>query len=176
MRLILYFLLMTTLSVQAAPQEFDNFSVTDEAYIEQVYDLEALLNQAEDRASHEGRFILQTSRTMIQNQEIILGSCWDYINAVYDRAGYPQKKRKTIYKSKQAGPYTDISAIEPGDWLYFINHSYNNVEHSAIFIEWIDINAKLALTVAYSGGNKTVPGRYKTYDLSSVYNIMRAKP
>lgn len=160
----------------AAPAEFTEVSITDDEEMAQVYDLEALLNQAEDRASPEGRFVLQTGRTMIENQEIVLGSCWDYINAVYDRAGYPQKKRKTIYKSKQPGPYTDIAAIEPGDWLYFINHSYNNVEHSAIFIEWIDSSSKLALTIAYSGGNKSVPGRYKTYDLSSVYNIMRAKP
>jgi hypothetical protein len=113
---------------------------------------------------------------MIEAEEVVIGSCWDYINTVYERAGYPQRSRVTVYKSKQPGPYTEIEVITPGDWLYFINHSYNDVEHSAIFVDWIDYDSKVALTIAYSGGNKNVPGRYKTYELSSVYNIMRPKP
>ena len=162
------------LNLWAAPQEF-TLSETDFELSPMVYDLEELLKIANARASPEGRLVLETAVSMIDHQEIVIGSCWDYINAIYDRAGHLQRKRVTSFKSKQAGPYADLELTQPGDWLYFINHSYNDVEHSAVFVEWIDFNSKEALTIAYSGGNKPVPARYKSYDLSSVYNIIRAK-
>ncbi|MBL7996243.1 DUF2914 domain-containing protein, partial [bacterium] len=54
------------------------------------------------------------------------------------------------------------------------NHSYNNIEHSAIFIEWIDIENKIALMLSYGGESRREPARYIPYDLSSVYGITRA--
>ena len=32
-----------------------------------------------------------------------------------------------------------------------------------------------ALMISYAGGNQSLPARYKIYDLSSVYNILRPK-
>jgi hypothetical protein len=109
-------------------------------------------------------------------REIIQGSCWDYANAVYNRAGYPNRngQRITIFKGKKSGPYAAIALIEPGDFLYYINHSYYDVEHSAIFIEWIDIQRSTALMLSYGGEHRKAPARYRPYDLSSVYRIIRA--
>ncbi|MCK5898823.1 MAG: hypothetical protein KAG06_07110, partial [Methylococcales bacterium] len=61
---------------------------------------------AENKASQHGRKILQTGRQMtLVNQEIIRGGCWDYANAVYNRAGYT-KNRQVIFKgTKKKGPY-----------------------------------------------------------------------
>lgn len=139
-----------------------------------IDNLEEILNQAEDSSTTEGRKILEMSRLMIANSDIVLGSCWDYIDAVYIRAGYPQRNKATIFKSKLAGPYLDnIDMIAAGDWLYFINHSYGDVEHSGIFVAWTNYAEKEALLVSYSGGNQANPARYKKYIISSVYNIMR---
>lgn len=140
-----------------------------------IENLDEILDQAEREATPVGLNILVTGRNMINNSDVILGSCWDYIDGLYTRSGYPSKKRVTVYKSKLQGPYVDISKIEAGDWLYFINHSYGDVEHSAVFIAWTNIEKKEALMISYAGGNQAVPARYKTYDLSSVYNIIRGK-
>lgn len=140
-----------------------------------IDNLDEILDQAEDNATTEGRKILESTRLMITNQEIILGSCWDFINAAYDRAGFTSKFRQTVFKSKQQGPYADISEFQPGDWLYFINHSFGDVEHSSIFVAWTDKEKKIALMISYAGGNQAKPARYKTYDLRSVYNIIRGK-
>lgn len=170
-------LLLTLLLAIAAPVMASQFIMapTDLDLEQEIDNLEERLNLAEAKASVEGRLILQTGRLMIETQQIVLGSCWDYINAVYDRAGFLSRRRSIIFKSKQAGPYLMDDTIEPGDWLYFINHSYNDVEHSALFVDWIDFEAKIALTIAYAGGNRQKPARYKTYDLRSVYNIIRPK-
>lgn len=91
-----------------------------------------LIDRAESNASLGGRRILEASRAMIANREIIVGGCWDYINTVYQRAGYSANQRDTIFKSKLQGPYLQTERILPGDWLYFVNHSYGDTEHSAI--------------------------------------------
>lgn len=143
-----------------------------------IRDLEKILNQAEDDApTVEGRKILETARIMITNQEVVLGSCWDYINALYNRTGFPSKFRATVFKSKLVGPYVQVqqNIINQGDWLYFINHSYNNVEHSGVFVAWTNLAKNEALIISYAGGNQAKPARYKIYDLSSVYNIMRPR-
>lgn len=138
-------------------------------------EFEELIKHGEDRASAEGKKILVTAREMIENGDIVVGSCWDFVNAAYNKAGAKSPERDVIFKSKKTGPYAKHTDIEPGDWLYYINYSYNNVEHSAIFVEWIDYDNKEALMISYAGGNKKVVARYKSYDLSSVYHIMRAK-
>lgn len=125
----------------------------------------------------QGRNTLIMGRKMtLINKEIIPGGCWDYANEVYNRAGYPNqaRKRKTIFKSAKKGPYADISLIQAGDFLYYINHSYGDIEHSAIFIDWVDYNNKQALMLSYAGENRREPARYRSYDLSSVYRIIRA--
>ncbi|MCK6543078.1 DUF2914 domain-containing protein [bacterium] len=138
-------------------------------------DYTAMLTQAEETASADGKKILETGRTMtLTNAEILPGSCWDYANAVFDRAGYVWGKRETVFKSVKAGPFVDIEKIKNGDWLYYINHSYGDIEHSAIFVEWIDKENKLALMLSYGGENRQQPARYLPYDLRSVYGITRA--
>ena len=134
-----------------------------------------IMMDAMARASTSGRKVLETSNTMIENKALVVGGCWDYINAVYNRSGLPDKERDIIFKSKFKGPYADIALIEPGDWLYFVNHTYRDIEHSAIFIAWIDMDKKEALMVNYVGGNQKKPATYKRFVLDNVYNIFRGK-
>lgn len=124
-----------------------------------------------------GQKILKTGRHMaVVKKEIIRGSCWDYINAVYNRSGYPQSKRRYVVKGKKkSGPYAAPSKILPGDWLYYINHSYHGVEHSGIFVRWVNKKKRIGLILSYGGESRKKPGRYRNYDLSNVYTIIRAK-
>ncbi len=46
--------------------------------------------------------------------------------------------RVTLLKSKIDGPYADLSTIQAGDWLYFINYSFKESDHSGIFVDWTD--------------------------------------
>lgn len=141
-----------------------------------IANVDGVLDRAEQGATASGRDILITSRTMIADGEIVKGSCWDFTNAVFNQAHYPSKKRLTIFKSKMKGPYVDEKLIEAGDWLYYINHSYKKVDHSGIFVSWINFEKKIGLIASYVGGNKKTPARYQHYDLSNVYTIIRAKP
>ena len=132
---------------------------------------------AEKEASKGGGDILKKGREMALIDKVILpGSCWSWINTVYNDSGHPNKngKRKTVHKGKKSGPYVKSSQIEAGDWLYYINHSYNDVEHSGIFVYWVDYKKKTGMILSYGGESRKQPGRYSTYDLSHVYNIIRA--
>jgi len=131
-----------------------------------------LLSSAETQSSRAAREVVSTARKMALNERtIIKGGCWDYLNAVFNRAGVT---RNTIHKGTYAqGPYAASSDIEAGDWLYYINHGYNGVEHSGLFVGWVDERAKQALILSYAGENRREPARYRVYDLSNVYQIMR---
>lgn len=131
-----------------------------------------LLSIAESHSSHAAREVISTARTMALNERtIVQGGCWDYLNAVFKRAGVT---RDTIHKGAyRQGPYADSSAIEIGDWLYYINHGYRGVEHSGLFVGWVDETSKQALILSYAGENRREPARYRVYDLSNVYQIMR---
>lgn len=132
--------------------------------------------QNENQSSQNGaEKILDISDTMISNKEIFIGGCWDYINEVYNRAGFNSIHRLIIYKSKFSGPYYDTDNVLPGDWLYFVNHSYRDIEHSAIFVKWLDKDKKIALMVNYLGEKKKVPATYKEFHLDKVYNVIRPK-
>lgn len=146
---------------------------SDKGSVTKIKDLEAILDRAEDNASPEGKAILTTSRSMINEGEIVVGSCWDYINTVYNRADFPERKRKTIMKSKKKGPFAKIDRIQSGDWLYYINHSYSRVEHSGVFVEWVNRDQKKAVVMSYQGGKNKSPATYKIYDLKNVYYIIR---
>ncbi len=143
---------------------------------EKIKDLESILERAEEKASPEGKIILTTSRSMIAERKVVIGSCWDYINAVYNRADYPANKRVTALRSKIVGPFADVSVIHAGDWLYFVNHSYSERDHSGIFVEWTNFEKKRAVIMSYVGGKKKSPASYKIYDLTNVYYIIRPKP
>ncbi len=148
----------------------------DSAPNSKIKDLENILNRGEQNASPEGKVILSTGRLMITERKIVRGSCWDYINAVYNHARYPVDKRVTALKGKMIGPFADISLIRPGDWLYFINYSFSEVDHSGIFVEWTNIEKKYAVILSYQGGRNKSPATYKIYDLKNVYYIIRPKP
>lgn len=108
-------------------------------------------------------------------KEVIKGSCWDFVNEVYKRAG-ASETMETIFKSRQSGPFAAAQLVQPGDWIYHINHQYNNIEHSAIFICWKDFKKRIAITLSYSGMNRNVPAKYGEYELNSIYNIFRPVP
>jgi len=117
--------------------------------------------------------VLKIADGMIQKREIYRGGCWDYINEVFNRALKTGGKKSVVFKSKSRGPYAKVSQFLPGDWLYFINLSYHNIQHSSIFVRWIDYDKKIALMISYPGQNRKKPGRYRKYKLSKVYNIIR---
>lgn len=138
--------------------------------------LEQQLDEAESKATPHARQVLQTGRQMaLVDGEIIQGGCWDYANTVYNRAGF-KKQRHTVFKGdKYQGPYADSSQIQAGDFLYYINHEYHDGEHSAIFVNWLNYANKTALMLSYAGENRQQPARYKPYELSNVYQIIRSK-
>ncbi len=131
-----------------------------------------LLTSAEARSSMAAREVISTARKMALNERtIIQGGCWDYLNEVFKRAGVT---RATVHKGEyRQGPYANSQEIEIGDWLYYINHGYNGVEHSGLFVGWVDESAKQALILSYAGESRREPARYRVYDLSNVYQIMR---
>ncbi len=131
-----------------------------------------LLSNAENQSSTAAREVISTARKMALNERaIIQGGCWDYLNEVFKRAGVT---RDTVHKGVyRQGPYANSNEIEVGDWLYYINHGYNGVEHSGLFVGWVDEAAKQALMLSYAGENRREPARYRVYDLSNVYQIMR---
>ncbi len=133
-----------------------------------------LIVKAEKKALSAGKKILAQGRKMVfKYKTIIKGSCWNYVNEVYNRSGYPNSKRQIIFKSKKRGPYVNLNKIQAGDWLYYINHSYNGVEHSGIFVYWVDYRRKIGMILSYAGGGRKEVGRYLSYDLKNVYYITR---
>ncbi|MDO9180892.1 MAG: hypothetical protein Q7U04_00725 [Bacteriovorax sp.] len=164
--LTLFFILTIIVSCASVSKDSDKFANEN---------FEEILDRAEANSSFAARRILEASRSMISNQEIIVGGCWNYINTVYDRAGYSTNQRVTVFKSKIQGPYVKADRIEPGDWLYYVNHSYSDIEHSAIFVAWTDKEKKIALMVSYVGGNQKKPAEYKKYNLNNIYNIIRTR-
>lgn len=107
----------------------------------------------------------------LEERLIVRGSCWDYINEVFRRAGY-SAQRETVFQSKETGPYATLFDIAPGDWLYHVNYSYGTV-HSGIFVYWEDEERMIGTTLSYGGEHRNAPGRYRTYDLSGVYQVIR---
>jgi len=120
--------------------------------------------------------VLGVGQAMVNRREILPGECWDYINAVYTRAGFPEGRRTYVFRARKSGPYADINLIRAGDWLHFVNHSYGGIEHSAIFVRWSNRGAKEARMLSYGGEKRREPGRYLDYDLSNVYAIIRPAP
>lgn len=117
--------------------------------------------------------VLEIGKQMaLITKTIILGSCWDFVNEVFNRAGVSAFKQ-TIFKSKKAGPYADARLVQPGDWIYHVNHNSNGVDHSAIFVCWKDYTKREAVTLSYAGRNRNVPGRYGVYNLRSIFAIFR---
>lgn len=131
---------------------------------------DVILN-GEQSATPAARAALLMTRKMTTEREIIKGSCWDFLNAAFRRANLV---RKTVFKGAyKHPPYADTEQIQPGDWLYYVNYSYKQIEHSGLFVGWLDKPKKIGLILSYAGEGRHEPARYQAYDLSSVYNIMR---
>ena len=134
-----------------------------------------LLLQAEQSTSGKTRNVLyEARRATLDNGTVVRGSCWDYLDHIFTKAGVPRILRQTTYQSKKSGPYAAPNQIRAGDWLYYINYSYHNVEHSGLFIGWTDYAKKQALVLSYAGNGRHESARYRIYDLSGVYQITRA--
>ncbi len=133
------------------------------------------IKRAELLASNEARKILELGRKMaLIDKTILPGTCWTYVNSVFKKAGFFKGNRQVIHRGKKNGPYADIDLIKPGDWLYYINHAYHEIDHSGIFIYWVDKAKKIGLILSYPGSYKRKPGRYREYDLNNVFFITRA--
>lgn len=140
-------------------------------------DLEAQrLKEAEDKATPGGRAVLAAARQMIAEDLVVRGSCWDYANAVYVRAGFKGwRQQKVAYRARTRGPYADPGLVQAGDWLYIINHPPTLSTHSLIFVHWTDFPRREAMTVTYVGDRREQPGYYRTYDVSRIYQIIRPR-
>ncbi len=136
----------------------------------------AILDEAEAQASPEGRQVLQTGRAMVEQGQIVVGSCWTFATAVYQQAGFEGRRRQRVHRGRKSGPYVDPAEFQPGDFLSYVNHSYNGSEHSAIFVAWLDRERVEALMLSYVGSHRQVPGGYRSYLLTHVYAVMRPKP
>jgi hypothetical protein len=137
---------------------------------------EDIITHAVSESSPAGKKILMASQSMVANEDIIIGSCWDYINTVYNRAGFSTKQRETIYSSnKNRGPYLDLQQLVAGDWIYYVNHNYNNIEHSAIFVGWANKKMNEALMVSYVGERHKKPAEFKRYIINQIYNVIRPR-
>ena len=138
-----------------------------------------LLIAAEQKAPPSGKKVLETGRKMaLLEQKIIKGGCWDYVNAVYEKAGFPIKGKRTVLLNvkKNVKPNFALENLQPGDFLSYINHSYHNSEHSAIFVDWMDKEKNMALMLSYAGESRQEPARYRPYDVSDIFYIARATP
>ncbi|MCW5202453.1 hypothetical protein VU12_05890 [Desulfobulbus sp. US4] len=136
--------------------------------------LDALLD-AEKKADSHTLNVLRIGREMsLERREIIQGGCWNYVDTVYNRAGYTGEKRRVAFQGgEETGQYADREIILPGDWLFYINHNYRETRHSAIFIDWVDYEKQRGLMLSYGGEGRGEPARYRVYDLSHVYKIVR---
>lgn len=129
---------------------------------------------AEQNATGAVKDVLYTARVMtLDEQFVIKGGCWDYLNAVFNRAGVPSRDRKVVYKTTQGGSYAKLDELQAGDWLYHVNYGYRGIEHSGLFIGWIDKDNGIGLTLSYAGESRGETARYRAYDLTGVYQIMR---
>lgn len=122
-----------------------------------------------------GAKVLKTALKHINAKTIIRGSCYDWINMVYNECGFKGKKRKTIFWGKEKGPYANPQDLRPGDWIMFKNLTYGDIGHSGIFLDWLDYEKRSALVIGYVGERRSKPGRFKEYDITRLFGVVRGK-
>jgi len=130
----------------------------------------AALDAARAHAAPGARRVLDAARAMIAGGVVVRGSCYTWLRAVYARA---TGRHQVVYAGSPRPRFARFELLRPGDWVFFINHSYRNNTHSAIFVGWSDARAHVALMASYVGGNRTAPGRFSTYALTNVYQVVR---
>ena len=164
------------LSVENIGTESSEFKLIKSAEFLTACGCGTSFNKAEKSDQIEGLKVLEKGYQIAYvNKEIITGSCWDFVNAVYNRTGKEYQKT-TVYSTKKAEKkYADKKMLKPGDWIYHINYDYSGVEHSAIFVCWKDFEQGKAVTLSYAGQNRKQAGRFGVYNLNGVYSIFRLK-
>ena len=120
-----------------------------------------------------GGRVLKAAVEMVDQEVVVLGSCFGYINQVYEKAQFPAENRLQVYMAPETGPYVDPALIKPGDWIMYRNLPYGEIGHSAIFVEWIDFNRRSALTIEYVGTNRNIPGRFREADITKTFGVVR---
>jgi hypothetical protein len=135
----------------------------------------AVIARRHARGKTPGAKILSVAVSMVDKKTLVLGACWDFINAVYTKAGFTAKKRLTVYRQPETGPFADPAILKPGDWVMYRNLPYGEIGHSALFVEWIDFDKRSALTIEYVGGKRKIPGRYREADLTKIWGVTRGK-
>jgi hypothetical protein len=148
----------------------ENFAVNDDLSLDTLD--ESIVRNCKEGGGSDA--VIASSRDFINNGKTVTGSCWDYLNAVYNAAGFPEAKRIKIFNGKTEGPYCDPSLVKSGDWVMFNNLGYQGVGHSGLFIQWIDYESRTALIVDHPGLNKTSSGRYRIYDITELFGVVRA--
>lgn len=127
------------------------------------------------RGSTPGAKVLGNALKKILDKTIIKGSCYDWINLVYTELGYTGTKRQTVWSGKETGPFADPLLLQPGDWIMFKNQTYGDIGHSGIFLGWLDFETRSAIVIGYAGQSRTMPGRFREYDISRLFGIVRGK-
>ena len=74
---------------------------------------------------------------------------------------------------RQRISFESLRLLRPGDWIYHVNHSYGDIEHSGMFVDWLDRKRHIALMLSYGGEGRRKPGRYRPYDITHTYRIIR---
>jgi hypothetical protein len=130
--------------------------------------------------SPEAERLIKAAAAMVDYREIVTGACWDFVNSVYLRAGFPATARVQIYLTNVNGPYAPLSMIRPGDWLY-INAGR---DHSVLFVKWAPkkmaeglpgASDTFAVVYEYEGDFAESPGQMSIMDVARVYGIIRPK-
>jgi hypothetical protein len=126
------------------------------------------------QSSDAGQTVLATGyRIAFEEKRVVTGSCWDFVNAVYDAAGFPVLGRSTVFLGSQEGPYADPAVLQPGDWVMHRNLEFGEIEHSSIFVQWIDRENCVARTLDYVGMNRSVTARLTQHRYAKVFAILR---
>jgi len=121
------------------------------------------------------RVLLAGEQIAFVEKRVIKGGCWDFVNAVYTAAGFGQKQRRVVFQGKRQGPYAKADLLKPGDWIMHVNLEAGGVEHSGIFVKWVDRARRLALALDYAGMNRPTPGRLSHHQYSQVFTVLRPK-
>ena len=180
--LIIYFCVSSVLFLFSGCATLQN-AESNKSYGERIKEHQGSLNVSKRSVPSEssqfagiepGERVLKTGYKMaFEDKKVICGSCWDFVDAVYYSAGFPEEKRYEVFKGKTEGPYADVNLLKPGDWVMHINLEFGNVEHSDIFVKWADRGSNIALVLDYAGMNRMETGKERKHDLSKIFGIVR---
>jgi len=129
-----------------------------------------MLREEIPRAAPGAQRVLEEMRTMLDEGVVVRGSCNRWVEELFRRAG---GRARTVYSAGRREAFADATLLRAGDWVQFINHSFGGVTHSAVFVGWTDASARIGMTASHPGQNRAVPGRFRDYDLSNVYRVVR---